>query len=147
MPKLRPSGPRKRQFTEQDPIEIESSSHPPSKRQKADHPACEAPFRQPAAFWDNLSKISLTKRALRELDRRNAQSTPGPQSTLRTLHGPLTRHARAEFKRRCWHTKPASEFLRDCPVNCLKDVKRLATHGGPDLLYLRGVWFRYPLFV
>jgi hypothetical protein len=131
MPKLRPPSSRKRQSTEQDPIELENSSHPPSERQKVDHPAYEVAFQQLPAFWDNLSQISLTKRALRELDRRNAQSTPNPQySPLKTFHRPLTRHAGAKIKRRCLPLKSVSEFLRNRPVDCLKDVKRLATRGG-----------------
>ncbi|KAF2807518.1 uncharacterized protein BDZ99DRAFT_338517, partial [Mytilinidion resinicola] len=41
-----------------------------SKKQRLSHPSGSQP---PAAFWDNLSKIWLTKRALREQDRRNPQ--------------------------------------------------------------------------
>jgi hypothetical protein len=132
------SSPRK--FAEQDCTQRKDSSQPPRKRRKVDHPAREVSFQPPAAFWDNLSKISLTQRSLRELDRRNAQSAPIQEdSSCRKLRRPFTRHARAEFKKRCWPFKPASELLCDCTADCLRDLKRLATHGGPDLSHLRGV--------
>lgn len=86
------SSPRKRQFAEQHCTQRKDSSQPPSKRQKVDHPACEVGFQRPTAFWDNLSKISLTTRSSRELDRENSQSAPSQEKLFRRkLHRPLTR--------------------------------------------------------
>ncbi|CRG92463.1 hypothetical protein PISL3812_09524 [Talaromyces islandicus] len=59
---------RKRQYPEQHPLQAS-----PKKKQKVDHPSGS---QLPAAFWDNLSEVWLTRNALRELDRRNQQSTP-----------------------------------------------------------------------
>ncbi|KAF2816851.1 uncharacterized protein BDZ99DRAFT_483960 [Mytilinidion resinicola] len=82
------SGTRKRQRPEQpQPNEI-----PASKKQRRSHPSRS---QSPAAFWDNLSKIWLTKRALRELDRRNTQAAT--------------------------HT---AHYLRCCDLRTLEDVKR-----------------------
>lgn len=55
----------------QYPSQLSGALQPVLKRQKVGYGENNEP---PAAFWDNLSKISLTKRALRELDRRNAQA-------------------------------------------------------------------------
>ena len=55
MPKLQLSNPRRRQRTELGALQL--------KRQKLDYPTTES---QPPAFWDSLSKIWLTKNALRE---------------------------------------------------------------------------------
>ncbi|MCJ1239536.1 hypothetical protein MMC14_007533, partial [Varicellaria rhodocarpa] len=90
--------------------------------------------RTPAAFYDNLSKVWLTKHALRELDRRNAQPTPSsPCLSRRRTHKPFTRYALAELKNRSLSTQSAPDFLYRCTPRCLKDIKRLARHGGPDL--------------
>ena len=70
----------------------------------------------PGTFWDNLSKIWLTRRALDELDRRNSQvATP---STL----VPPDRSSHRSFSR-----------------DTAADVRIFARHGGPDLSDLRGV--------
>jgi hypothetical protein len=113
MPEPRLSNPRKRQRLEQHPLQPDGTSQPLLKRQKRSHPT--SGYQPPAAFWDNLSKIWLTKRALREFDRRNSQLAPSPPRSLyRRPHGPVTRRT-------------------------LKDIKRIASDGGPDLSDLRGV--------
>ncbi|OJD10629.1 hypothetical protein AJ78_08413 [Emergomyces pasteurianus Ep9510] len=94
------------------------------KRQKLDAPA--------SAYWDNLSKIWLTKDALEELDRRNSHSK-SPQSH----HRPLTRQFHTELKKRCNSFQFASVFLRDCAPACSKQIKRVSRLGGPDLTDLR----------
>lgn len=63
------------------------------------------------AFWDNLSKVWLTRGALKEIDRRNA-AHPTPPRRASTLPS----------------RKAYSESL-----------ERFARHGGPDLCHLRGV--------
>lgn len=130
------SNPRKRQCSKQRPPQLNGTSRPLSKKQKLSHSTSGS--QPPAAFWDNLSKIWLTKRALRELHQRNIQSVA--RSPRRGFHRPITRHALTEFKKSCWPIQPASDFLCECTAECLKDIKRLARHGGPDLLDLRGVY-------
>jgi hypothetical protein len=127
MPEPPLSSPRKRQRAEQRP-----SQHLPKKR-KVSYPI--SGFQPPAAFWDNLSKIWLTKRALRELDRRNSQA----HSLYRRLHRPVTRLGLAEWKRTHQPPQSAADFLCHCTSTCLKDIERFARHGGPDLSDLRGV--------
>ncbi|OJD27311.1 hypothetical protein ACJ73_01304 [Blastomyces percursus] len=77
------------------------------KRQKLDAPA--------PAYWDNLSKIWLTKDALEELDRRNSRPKP-------------PRNHPFQF---------APAFLRDCAPACSKQIKKVSRSGGPDLTDLR----------
>ena len=135
MPEPQLSNPRNRQPSEQRPLLVKETSQPRSKRQKLSHPRGSQP---PAAFWDNLSKVWLTKRALGELDRRNAASSP-PRSSYRRPHRPVTRLARAELKKRREPTQPAADFLCHCGPRFLKDIKLFARHGGPDLSDLKGV--------
>jgi hypothetical protein len=125
---LRESG-RSRIHLEQPPPQ--ESSQPLLKRQKPNHPTGS---QTPAAFWDNLSKIWLTRRALEELDRRNTRPT--------SPHKLVTRHAIAEWKAKeeNWEpTQPAVDFLVCCSAECLEEIQLLARHGGPDLSVLRGV--------
>ncbi|KAK7927824.1 hypothetical protein PG985_004822 [Apiospora marii] len=68
------------------------------------------------AFWDNLSKVWLTPRALRELDRRNSARTPAKPTTPEKVNS----DALASVK----HGDPG--------------LRKFARHGGPDLRDLRG---------
>ncbi|KAA6412265.1 MAG: hypothetical protein FRX48_04417 [Lasallia pustulata] len=85
-----------------------------SKRRKRSHPS---EFQLPPAFWDNLSKIDLTKAALEELDRRNTQATLNSRPPYLRPDQRITRRVLAELK---------------------KNIKQTARHGGPDLSDLRG---------
>ncbi|KKZ61712.1 hypothetical protein EMCG_03741 [[Emmonsia] crescens] len=103
--------------------------HPPNrsrfrKRQTLDTSA--------SAYWDNLSKIWLTKDALEELDRRNSCLKP-PQNH----HRPITRQFHTELKKRCNPFQFAPAFLRDCAPACSKQINRVSRLGGPDLTDLR----------
>ncbi|KAK3304811.1 uncharacterized protein B0T15DRAFT_363760, partial [Chaetomium strumarium] len=52
--------------------------HRPNKKIKS-RGRLHGPSNFPPEFWDNLSKVPLTRRALRELDRRNStQPALGP---------------------------------------------------------------------
>jgi hypothetical protein len=138
MPELQPSYSRKRPRSEQRlPQE---SSQPLSKRQKLNHSRGSQP---PATLWDNLSKIWLTERALKELDERNAQTVLGSYRSLyQRSRPPVTRLAVAEWKRKeeNWEpTQPSADYLIRYSAEQLEDIKLLARHGGPDLLDLRGV--------
>ena len=66
-----------------------------------------------AAFYDSLSKIYLTRRALKEHNKRESQRIK------------LQRPAR-----------PSRQLYRAIDA---KDIKRFARRGGPDLRDLRGV--------
>ncbi|MCJ1242175.1 hypothetical protein MMC14_010182 [Varicellaria rhodocarpa] len=134
------SNPRKRQGSEYHSPQLNGTAQPLLKKRKLNRPHDEARSRTPAAFYDNLSKVWLTKHALRELDRRNAQPTPSSHClSRRRNHKPFTRRALAELKNNHPSTQSAPDFICRSTSRCLKDIKRLARHGGPDLRDLRGV--------
>lgn len=144
MPELQLSNPRKRQRTEPHALQLNGTSQPQLKRQKPNHPTTGT--QPPSAFWDNLSKLWLTKNSLRELNRRNSQpSSSQPRSQCRRARRPVTRNFLAELKRGRRVTQSASDFLRHGESGTLKDIKRFARNGGPDLSDLKGVSnTRYP---
>lgn len=105
---------RKRTATEEEYSTIAATSpQPPWKRAKR-------PFksRQEAntAYWDLISKLWLTRRALKELNRRNRQTA-----------NPV--HIR----------RPDRSVETATLENCSSQLKRFARQGGPDLRDLRGV--------
>ena len=116
------------------PEQPELSRHPsvPSpKRQKIKHPSGSRP---PPEFWDNLSKLWLTKRAIREFDRRNKQLSLRARRVTRNAVGqwredPKNRH----------QTKHIAAVLKSPSRSFLKNIKAFAKQGGPDLSDLRGV--------
>lgn len=109
------------------------SQQPGEKRQKLIHSS----YPPSSDFWDSLSKIWLTKHALRELDRRNARVI---YSTSRQqVRRPATRSFIAASKNNRALLQHPSTFLRNCSPQIFEDVKRLARHGGPNLSDLRGV--------
>ncbi|KAI1746445.1 hypothetical protein F4782DRAFT_524470 [Xylaria castorea] len=69
-----------------------------------------ASWKYPPEFWDRLSKIQLTRRALEELDRRT-----------KTKRSP-----------------PSPRLAPACTTTTPRDLVRFARHGGPDLCDLRG---------
>ena len=95
--------------------------HTPSKRQKlSQHASGSQPLLD---FWGDLSKIWLTKAALRELNRRNAEHLSHfPTQTFLT-NAPQS----------------VGGFLQKCALKIVKDIKLFARHGGPDLSDIRGV--------
>lgn len=94
------------------------------KKQKLSPPARS---QSPSAFWDNLSRVWLTHNALRELDRRNFQRTISEEEDL-LVH------------------PPANDFLHYCSAQDLREIKRYARRGGPDLCEIRGVCSETRLF-
>ncbi|EQL28001.1 hypothetical protein, variant 2 [Blastomyces dermatitidis ATCC 26199] len=82
-----------------------------------------------SAYWDNLSKIWLTKEALKELDRRNSRPRP-------TQNHHNQRYL-TELNKGCEPVQFAPDFLHDCAPSCLKQIKRISRLGGPDLSDLR----------
>ncbi len=71
----------------------------------------------PAGFWNRLSKVHLTRGALREFERRTAQDGSGePQRP------PVT-----------------NTFLVTSTESGPRRLQRFSRHGGPDLTHIRGV--------
>lgn len=112
------SNPRKRQSAHCRPSQLK-------KQKRTHHYSGPQP---PPAFWDNLSKIWLTGRALKELDKRNTELPSSPYLRLRQ-----------PFTRALATCQPATDVLDQCTTSILKDIKLFARHGGPDLSDLRGV--------
>lgn len=107
---------RKRKLSEAEP-ETDFTPQPTAKRQKLeDHRR----HRTPSSFWDNLSRQWLTRRTLREFDRRTV-----------------------------WSTVPTPPHRTGKENVNLAKLKRFARHGGPSLGDIRGVsaiqfLFKYP---
>src|SRR4051812_31741609 len=98
---------RKRQFTEAYPTaDPETSPLPPTKRSKLKTNGSRVPL------VPNVSKLWLTRRALKEFDRRNQEN---PHSAQRAVPNTWVGHLSAAFK------------------NPSNQLKRFARHGGPDL--------------
>ena len=86
------------------------------------------------AYWDSLSKLWLTRRALSELDRRNRQRA-SPVRTTVAGRG-ILRDAKAVRQRRKEPKKTTEQGLLRNPS---KQLKRFVRHGGPDLRDLEEV--------
>ncbi|PLB50307.1 hypothetical protein P170DRAFT_445640 [Aspergillus steynii IBT 23096] len=89
-----------------------SSKHQPRQRNRHT-------FHPPPLFWAKLTKLWLTKSALREADRRyhllsSNQSSSSPRPHI--------------F---------APDFLRNCSATCLQEIRKLSRRGGPDLSGIR----------
>lgn len=93
---------RKRRRAEQ--VELDDPSQPELRDPPPQRVRSQAKPNFPPEFWDSLSKVSATHRALRELDRRN-NARPAPKPPLPAVHptdlerfarrgGPDLRHLR-----------------------------------------------------
>ncbi len=113
--------PKRRQGAIEEELSTTAISHPPRKKLKR-HLQQETN----TVYWNSLSRLWLTRRALDELDRRNRQRANPVRTTIaRDLD------------------------LRQDPLkNLSKQLKRFARHGGPDLRDLGGVSLpvRHPIF-
>jgi len=103
---------RKRQRISLEPATDDQS--PVTKRQRSSPGEEARSGRELPSFWDTLSKIRLSRGALREFDRRNDQTECSPS----LLPEPTT---------------------TSLPKQDLHKIKRFAQHGGPNLAHLRGV--------
>lgn len=83
-------------------------------------------------FWDTLAQIHLTKGALRELDRRNAEYLSHREH----------RTGSSIAKR---DNPTGADFLHYCNSQQLKELRRFARRGGPDLSSLKGVSYTLEL--
>ncbi|KAL4812495.1 hypothetical protein BDW67DRAFT_178638 [Aspergillus spinulosporus] len=75
-------------------------------------------FHPPPLFWDRLTKLWLTKSALKEVDRQNKPLSPSQ-----------------DFLSNDYTFAP--DFLRNCSATCLQEIRRLSRCGGPDLSDIR----------
>ena len=101
---------RRRSSTECEDLEPQ----PIAKKPKSTSASRSQYHRRPPSFWTTLSKIWLTRTALKEFDRRDTQ----------------------EAGQQCCAPTPNNKFPpgRACPR-----LKRFARRGGPDLSHLRAV--------
>ena len=116
--------PRKRKQSSTDACEADSTLHISSKRRRVDEKAREARHAARDRFWNTLSKVWLTPRALREFDRRN--SVPNPEQAYSTDLG-------------VWPRKRSPIDISELTAKSSKNLKRFARHGGPSLTDLRNV--------
>ncbi|KAF2013444.1 hypothetical protein BU24DRAFT_394246 [Aaosphaeria arxii CBS 175.79] len=94
----------------------------------------------PPAFWDNLPTVYLTKRALRELNRRNVEAAQSPvYPPHQHAHRSVTRKGTAKRRNSCVSVQSTSDFLSTCTATTLKSLKVFSRQGGPDLSDLRSV--------
>lgn len=105
---------RKRQRPSQESVDLEQEREPVAKKQKSTSESGAHPRHRPPSFWNTLSKVRLSRAALREFDRRNKQETGQPCSN------PITNVEYPQGGSR-------------------QRLKRSARRGGPDLSHLRGV--------
>ena len=136
MPELQLCNPRNRRDAEQAPPQEDKTPLHIAKRQKRSH---AGEYQVPPAFWDNLSKIDLTRGALKELDRRNNQATLTSQPPSPRPQRRITRRALGELQKSFQPLKPPAEYLCCCGTSGLRDIRQTAKHGGPDLSDIRGV--------
>ncbi|KAI9731016.1 MAG: hypothetical protein M1834_005479 [Cirrosporium novae-zelandiae] len=116
-------GRKKQRFTEEDhykntPVS-QTEQYPPKTPKSSTYIRPVSKQYPPTTFWDNLSKVWLTRRALEEHNRR----TPRPTYTI----------LRNEEK-----TLPVIKDLE------LDKLKSFARSGGPDLCDIRGYPFTMP---
>ena len=80
---------------------------------------------------------------MRELDRRNSESTSRPSCTrYRESDRPFTRRFVADLKSKHL-VQDTFDFLGRCGPECLQEIEQFSKHGGPDLSDLRGVRNHY----
>jgi len=132
MSKQQGAGTRKRQRAEQH-------KPPQSKKQKLNHQFSESD--QLAKFWDNLSKIWLTKSALEELDIRTGKRLSCSVSQRQTTQAFLTKGNISYVL-----AESIKKFLDRSTPKTLKEIKRLARHGGPDLSDISAVCIEHAMF-
>ena len=132
MHKVQLDNPRKRRKSEYQTLQPAQSLLHISKKQKKSH---NNGSQFPPAFWDNLSKIYLTRRALKELDRRNSQADLDSRPNYQQLHRAIL----AKVRKTSQTLTLIIDYLRHCGGIGLQSIKRTARHGGPDLSDLRGV--------
>jgi hypothetical protein len=118
--------PRKRRNSEELSRPPDQTSQRVSKRTKRSH---HSKPQFPPAFWDNLSRIDLTKHALEELDRRNTRIASNSHPPSQRIRRPITRGALDKLKSHL-PTRSATDFLCHCGKRSSKDIKQFARVSG-----------------
>ena len=118
---------RKHQRMEQQPVQLNETFQPHSKRQKPSHHSTE--FHPVPAFWDNFSKIWLIKHVLRESDERDIQSAPA-----RLVQSPA-----GHSKHPCWVKDKAPIYTVRHGLSLLSWIEVSEGVLGPRMRDLRGV--------
>ncbi|KAF5675921.1 glyoxylate reductase [Fusarium denticulatum] len=113
LPMARQQNQKRQRADESSQADIEPATKKAKTRSKIAGKARES-WEYPPEFYDRLSKISLNRRALKELDRRTRARRSHPSPPVSPSTGILS----------CT-TRP-------------RDLARFARHGGPDLRDLRG---------
>lgn len=99
--------------------EEHSTTATPQLLRKKVKSRCQSRRETKTTYWDSLSKLRLTRRALNEINRRNRKrASPIRPTIARGLD---------------WSVEPGR--LK----NLSQELKRFARHGGPDLREVRGV--------
>lgn len=113
------------------------------RRTKQQSQLNETDSQPPSSYWDNLSKIWLTKGALKELDRRNNNLNEYSLLYQRDRRS-LTRNLLTEWDKDQW---TVSEILRTYSADDVKKLKQFSRLGGIDISNLREVFIiRYSYF-
>ncbi|KAG9252588.1 uncharacterized protein F5Z01DRAFT_218526 [Emericellopsis atlantica] len=127
-----PASRKRRNHPCSSPPTDDAAQRSPKKR-KLCHPTSPPP-----QFWDGLSTIPLTPNALQELNRRNTQLGQRNVAHLSPTRRSRRLRARRAVAEEHDCLQPPEQFLKRCSPRCLKRVKKVSTHGGPDLSGLRG---------
>ena len=109
-------------FQSQNTSIVDNVPHLSSKSQSLNQRAREARQAARNQFWDTLSEVWLTPRALREFDRRNA---------LEQTHT-------ADLEDLWPRKRPPLDTSQLTPASA-KNIERFARRGGPSLTNLRNV--------
>jgi hypothetical protein len=99
----------KRRRSSLEPPDIAQA--PAAKKQKPTSGRDVQHHHRPPTFWDTLSKVRLSRSALKEFDRRTIQET----------------------------SQPCSRPILLAQVSAAQRLQRFARRGGPDVSHLRGV--------
>jgi hypothetical protein len=102
---------KKRRRTSQEPTDI---AQVPSAKKLKPLSENDGHHHRPPSFWDTLSKVRLSRSALKEFDRRNVQGT----GQLCSEPIPIAQVSAGRYR---------------------QQLKRFGRRGGPDLSHLRGV--------
>ncbi|KAH0492598.1 hypothetical protein TgHK011_007545 [Trichoderma gracile] len=106
-----------------------------SKRHRPHYPSTI-----PSRFWDKLSKVPLTRNALRELNWREEKRQIAPHNADQE-QPPVQRliqTTRSSLAQENHHQQSADQILDQLSPARLKKVRRFSSHGGPDLRDLIG---------